>query len=161
LSTNYETNVFLDDRKVVTQLLEYFDEHFLGAHSRPVSQSLLDQYRQLWTERKKAEQDQRKLREKAARIGGLPANIPKQIQGHVFAFTGAIAGWPRKRKLYPRVERLGGRIVKKAAAMGSVQCLVHAEILGGRKSTQKLEVAHRKRIPIITEEQFFKLARLK
>jgi HKD family nuclease len=161
LSTNYETNVFLDDRKVVIQLLEYFDEHFLGAHSRPVSQRWLDQYHQLWTERKKAEQDQRKLRDKAARIGGLPANVPKQIQGHVFAFTGAIAGWPRKRKLYPRVERLGGRIVKKAAAMGSVQCLVHAEILSGRKSTQKLEVAHRKKIPIITEEQFFKLARLK
>lgn len=50
--------------------------------------------------------------------------------------------------------------MEKAGAMGSVQCLVHAEILGGRKSTQKLEIAHREQIPIITEEQFFKLARI-
>ncbi|MBZ5532784.1 MAG: hypothetical protein LAO20_15245 [Acidobacteriia bacterium] len=119
----------------------------------------LDQYRRFWTERQKAEQHQRKLREKAARIGHPPANTPNRIKGHVFAFTGRLAGWPR-RKLYPRVERLGGRVVEKAGAMGSVQCLVHAEILGGRKSTQKLEIAHREQIPIITEEQFFKLARI-
>jgi BRCT domain type II-containing protein len=41
--------------------------------------------------------------------------------------------------------------------MGSTECLVHAEILGGRKTTQKLLKARQLNIPIITEEQFFKL----
>lgn len=161
LSTNYETNVFVDQPKVVQQLVDYFDEHFLGAHARRVDQRWLDQYRQLWTERKKAEQRQRKLREKARDLGRPSANIPTRIKGHVFAFTGTIAGWPRKHRLYPYVERRGGRVVEKAGAMGAVECLVHAEILGGRQSTQKLVKARRQEIPIITEEQFFKLAGIK
>ncbi len=45
--------------------------------------------------------------------------------------------------------------------MGSTECLVHAEILGGRKSTRKLVRAHQQNIPIITEEQFFRLAGVK
>jgi len=49
-------------------------------------------------------------------------------------------------------------VAKKARSMGSAECLVHAEILGGRKSTQKLIEAGVQRIPIITEEQFFNIA---
>jgi hypothetical protein len=63
-----------------------------------------------------------------------------------------------EKRLESESEPRGGRIVEKAGAMGSVQCLVHAEILGGRKTTEKLAIARRQRIPIITEEQFFKLA---
>jgi hypothetical protein len=39
--------------------------------------------------------------------------------------------------------------------MGSANCLVHGEILGGRKSTRKLVKARQLNIPIISEEQFF------
>jgi hypothetical protein len=158
---NFETNIFVDKRKVVQQLFDYFEEHFQGAHARRVDQSWLDQYRRLWTERKQIEQLQRRLRERARTLGGPPPNVPKRIRGHVFAFTGWIAGWPRDSRLYPYVKRHGGRIAKVADAMKSAECLVHAEILGGRKSTRKLEKARERDIPIITEEQFFKLAGIK
>jgi len=52
-------------------------------------------------------------------------------------------------------------VADKAGGVGSAECLIHAEILGGRKSTLKLVKAHQLKIPIITEEQFFKLARRK
>ena len=45
--------------------------------------------------------------------------------------------WPRDAKLYPYVKRHGGRIAETAGAMGSANCLVHGEILGGRKNTRK------------------------
>jgi len=161
LSKNYETNVFVDEHKVVQQFLDYFKEHFHGAHAKRIDQRWLDQYRHLWAERKKAEELQRKLRAKAIRLGGILPNIPKRIRGHIFAFTGKIADWPRTATLYPYVEEHGGHVAKRAAAMSSAECLVHAEILGGRKSTKKLMRAHQLNIPIITEEQFFKLARIK
>lgn len=161
LNGNYESNVFVEERKTVQQLLDYFEEHFRGAHARRVDQRWLDQYRQLWTERKKTEQRQRRLRERARRLGGPPPNIPKGIKGHVFAFTGKIADWPRDSRLYPYVRRHGGRLAEGAGAMTSAECLVHAEILGGRKSTRKLVKARALKIPIITEEQFFKLAGVK
>jgi HKD family nuclease len=34
LSENYETNVFLNERRVVQDFLDYFEEHFQGAHAR-------------------------------------------------------------------------------------------------------------------------------
>jgi HKD family nuclease len=154
LSENHETNVFLNDRRVVQKFLDYFEEHFQGAHARRVDQRWLDQYRQLWIERKKTERRQRTLREKARRLGTPPSNVPNRIKGHAFAFTGRIAGWPRERILHPRVERRGGRVAKSIA---SAECLVHAELLGGRKTTRKLVKARQMNIPIITEEQFLKL----
>jgi HKD family nuclease len=154
LSENHETNVFLNDRRIIQTFLDYFEEHFQGAHARSVNQRWLDQYRQLWIERKRTEQRQRRLREKARSLDKPPSNVPSRIKGHVFAFTGKIAGWPRKRILYPRVERRGGRVAK---SIGSAECLVHAEILGGRKTTRKLAKARQMNIPIITEEQFLRL----
>lgn len=158
LSENHETNVFLNDGGIVQTFLDYFEEHFQGAHARRVDQHWLDQYRQLWIERKKNEQRQRRLREKARSLGNPPSNAPNRIKGRVFAFTGKIAGWPRERVLYPRVEQRGGRV---ARSIGSAECLVHAEILGGRKITRKLLKARQMNIPIITEEQFLSLIRRK
>jgi NAD-dependent DNA ligase len=76
----------------------------------------------------------------------------------VFAFTGKIPGWPRRRILYPRVEERGGQVAK---SIGTAECLVHAEILGGRKTTRKLVKARQMNIPIITEEQFLSLIKRK
>jgi len=154
LGKNYEANVLLDDRRVVQTFQDYFEEHFQGAHARRIDQRWLDQYRRLWIERKKTEQRQRRFREKARSLGQSPSKVLNGVKGHVFAFTGKIAGWPRKRILYPRVERRGGEVAK---SIGSAECLVHAEILGGRKTTRKLVKARQMNIPIITEEQFLKL----
>ncbi len=158
LSGNYEANVLLDSPTIVQKFQDYFDEQFQGAHARRVDQRWLDQYRQLWIERRKIEQRQRKLREDARSLGQLPRNAPSRIKGHAFAFTGRIDGWPRNRILYPRVQRRGGIVAK---TVGSAECLVHAEILGGRKSTRKLVGARKMNIPIITEEQFLKLMGVK
>ena len=151
LGTNYEANILLDDRRIVQKFLDYFEEHFQGAHAKRIDQHWLDQYRQLWIEREKAEQRQRRLREKARSLGKPPSNAPNRIKGHVFAFTGRIAGWPRK-KLYPYVEHRGGRLAMTARGIGSAECLVHAEVLGGRRITRKLLKARQMNIPIITEE---------
>jgi HKD family nuclease len=154
LGKNHETNVLLDDRQVVESFQDYFEEHFQGAHARRVDEEWLNQYRQLWIDRKKAEQRQRQLREEARSLGGTPSKTPEKLKGHVFAFTGRIADWPRKRILYPRVERRGAQVAK---SIGSAQYLVQAELLGGRKTTRKLIKARKLKIPIITEEQFLKL----
>jgi HKD family nuclease len=138
LSSNYETNVFVDEPRAVRQFLDYFDEHFQGAHARRVDEDWLDQYRRLWTQRKRVEEQQRRLQREARSLGRPPRNIPTEIKGHVFAFTGKIVDWPRDDRLYPYVERRGGSVAKKAGSMNSAECLVHAEILGGRRSTRKL-----------------------
>lgn len=69
LSTNYETNVLLDDRRVLRRFIDYFDEHFEGAHARSVDNKWLDQYKRLWSERQKVERRQRELRNKARKLG--------------------------------------------------------------------------------------------
>jgi HKD family nuclease len=158
LSLNHETNLVIDDRSVVRQLIDYFDEHFEGAHAKAVDHFWLSQCRDLWAKRKKAEKRQRQLRDVARTLGKPPADIPSRLRGHVFAFTGGIADWPRDHKLYPYVTKHGGHVAKSAGSMAGAECLVHAEILGGRKTTKKLVRARERNIPIITEEQFFKLA---
>ena len=154
LGKNHEANVLLDDREVVESFQDYFEQHFQGAHARRVDEDWLNQYRQLWIDRKKAEQRQRQLREEARSLGGTPSKAPNKLTGHIFAFTGRIADWPRKRILYPQVERRGAQVAK---SIGSAQYLVQAELLGGRKTTRKLIKARKLKIPIITEEQFLKL----
>src|ERR1039458_7773388 len=79
LLENYETNVFLNNRRVAQKFIDYFEEHFQGAHARRVDQRWLDQYRQLWIERKKIEQRQRRLREKARSLGQPQSKIPNRI----------------------------------------------------------------------------------
>jgi HKD family nuclease len=154
LRENHETNIFLNHRRIVQTFLDYFEEQFQGAHARKIDKRWLDQYRQLWSERRKIEKRQRNLREKARHLGTTPSNTVNRIKGHVYAFTGSIAGWPRERILYPRVKRRGGYVAKNIT---SAECLVHAELLGGRKTTRKLVKARQMNIPIITEEQFLKL----
>lgn len=158
LDANYETNVLLDDERVVRQFLDYFEEHFQGAHAKPVDEFWLDQYTHLWTKRKRAEERQRRLREKTRTLGKPSANIPHHLRGHVFAFTGAIADWPRESRLYPYILKRGGHFARSADSMAGAECLVHGDILGGRKTTKKLKAAREHNIPIITEEQFLKLA---
>ena len=161
LDTNYEMNMLVDDEKIVRQLLDCFEEHFRGAHARKVDGRWLDQYRRLWAERAKTEQRQRALREKVRHLGKPPYGMPQGIRNHVFAFTGKIADWPRESRLYPYVRRHGGQVASKAGSMKPAEYLVHGEILGGRRSTRKLEKAHELNMPIITEEMFFRLAGLK
>jgi HKD family nuclease len=154
LGGNHEANVLLDSPRIVRGFQDFFDDRFHGAHARQVDQRWLDQYRQLWIERSKVEQRQRKLREDARSLGKVLANVPNRIKGHAFAFTGRIKGWPRRKVLYPRVERRGGSVTEN---MGSAECLVHADILGDRKTTRKLRKARKMNIPIISQEQFLRL----
>ena len=158
LSTNYETNVLVDDARVVRQFLDYFEEHFVGAHANEVDRFWLEQYKHVWTERRKIEEHQRRLRDKARSLGKVRADLPRRLRGHIFAFTGGIAEWPRHSRLYPYVIKHGGQVAKSANSMAGAECVVHANILGGRKTTQKLLTARERNIPIITEEQFFELA---
>jgi NAD-dependent DNA ligase len=157
LNGNYETNLLIDGDAVVRQLLEYIEEHLEGAYAKELDRDWLSEYERLWTERKQAEQRQRKLRERTRRLGKPPANVPDKIKGSTFAFTGKIDGWSRD-KLYPYVLRHGGHLARKAESMAKANCLVQGEILGGRESTKKLAKAHERHIPIITEEEFRKLA---
>jgi HKD family nuclease len=133
LSENYETNVFLNERKVVQDFLDYFEEHFQGAHARRVDQRWLDQYRQLWVERKKTEQRQRRLREKARSVGKPPSNVPNRIkavrlrlQGEspgglarescILAWNGAGASWQRVSVQRSALSTLKSWAVEKALA---------------------------------------------
>jgi hypothetical protein len=155
---NYEANVLVSEQKLVRQLLDYFEEHFSGAHAKRITEEWLRGYRQVWLERQKVVNRLRAARSKVRRIGTkaeTEQSPPRRIRGHVFAFTGRIADWPRETKLYPRVKRLGGQIAPYADGMGQAHCLVHADILGGRKSTRKLLRARELSLPVITEEEFF------
>lgn len=160
LNGNHEANLLITEGAVVQQLLDYVEEHFEGAHSKLVDSSWLAEYQQLWVQRKQVEQHQRRLRENTRKLGKPPLNLPSKIRDNTFAFTGKIEDWPRKR-LYPFVQRHKGHVANKAESMALANCLVQGEILGGRKSTKKLLKARERRIPIITEEQFRKLAGIK
>src|SRR5262249_10499028 len=149
-----------DHPRLVRGLLDYFLEHFRGGHSKSVDHRWLEQYRQLWTQRNKAIRVLSKLREKVRRLKlTLPSKRPppKRIKGHVFPFTGAICNWPREQKLYPSIRKLGGMIATTAKTVLGADCLVHGDILGGKTSTRKLEYVTQSEIPVITEDDFFKI----
>jgi HKD family nuclease len=157
---NYEANVFLDNKESLGELLDYFDQQFEGAYARQIDDTWFDNYLKWWKEREKAERKLQQLREKVRK---LPAKrrfvktLPKRIKGFAFAFTGRIDEWPRERKLYPTVRRLGGQIVFSADSITNADCLVHGEILAPRKDTKKLRGAIQNNIPRITEEEFLKI----
>ncbi len=161
LVENYEASLFVDDRVAVARLLEFFDENFKGGHSRQVDAKWLQRYRVVFQARQGAMKALKRAREKARHLRAKPPQskpIPKRVRGYTFAFTGRITDWPREAELYPYVRKLGGDIADRPKSMGRTDCLVHGNILGGRKSTLKLDAATRFDIPIITHEEFFKLA---
>jgi HKD family nuclease len=155
---NYEANVFLDNKKSLGELLDYFEQQFEGAYARQIDDTWFDNYLKWWKEREKAERKLQQIREKVRKLPAkrrFAKTLPKRIKGFAFAFTGKIYEWPRKRILYPTVRRFGGKIVLDARAIENADCLVHGEILGSRKDTKKLRGARQNGIPIITEEEFF------
>jgi HKD family nuclease len=159
LAENYEANVLVQSESVTNELTEYFDEHFEGAYSSDVTSEWIAEYRKEWAKRKKLIERLRKLRQKtqvAARKKSRNLHLPKRIKGYHIAFTGGIPDWPRTKKLYPLVKKLGGHIVE-AEHISNANYLIHAEMMNGRKSTRKLRGAHHFRIPIITEEEFWSL----
>jgi HKD family nuclease len=162
MGMNYEANVWLDDRDIVGTFLDYFTEHFQGGRARNVSEAWLEQYRAYWAQRKKLIEALRRVREKIRRLRARPTSrkpVPKRVRGHTFAFTGKITDWPRERRLYPLVNRLKGTVVKHAKGIVRVDCLVHGDILGRKKTTRKLCTARQNGVPIIQEEEFFMIVK--
>jgi len=162
LNENYEASLFIDDRPAVRGLLDFFNENFKGGHARKIDLSWLQKYRAVFRWRQKVNRASRRAREKARRLRAKPPQskpIPPRIRGYTFAFTGKIADWPREARLYPLVRKLGGDIAERASSMGSAHCLVHGNILGGRKSTLKLDAAVAGDIPVVTDEDFFRIAK--
>lgn len=161
-SENYEACLLIERRPAVLQLLDYFNEHFKGAHSRKIDAAWLKRYRAAFEIRRKALAALARARLKARQLGAIrPSSkpVPSRVRGYTFAFTGRIKDWPRDEKLYPYVRRLGGDIADRSGSIGRAHCLIHGDILGGRKSTRKLDAAAELQIPIINEEEFFALAR--
>ena len=159
LAENYEANILVQSGAITDELVEYFDEHFEGAYSSDVTSEWIAEYRREWAKRKKLIERLRRLRQKtqvAARKKSRNLHLPKRIKGYHIAFTGGISDWPRTKKLYPLVKRLGGHIVE-AEHISNANYLIHAEMMNGRKSTRKLRGAHHFKIPIITEEEFWSL----
>jgi len=157
LRENFEANLLVDDTLCTQKLEDYFDELFEGARARRISEVWLERYRRLWRKAKRLDQAQRRHRREIRRLRTEPreSHIPNRIRGLKYTFTGKISDWPREKRLYPLVERYGGLIAQKANSMAVADFLVHGDILGGRKSTQKLKAARQRNLPIITEEEFF------
>lgn len=156
LKNNYEASFWSDEPAAVARMAEYFDELHHGGHARSITSSWLARYQQLWEERQQQQQAVERSREKVRSIPPDPPSqkIPRRIRGHKFVFTGGIAGWPRERRLYPRVRKLGGLIGSKASALPEAACLVHGNSLEGKRATVKLRAARGLGVPIISEEEF-------
>lgn len=155
-----EKLIYLDDQRAARNCLDYFDENFKGGHTRTIDEQWIDKYRSQFTLRLKAMKALQKARDRvlrlrAKRIASKP--VPLRIRGYKFGFTGKIEGWPRDTELYPLVQKLGGLIALRAGSIPSADCLVHGQILGGRKSTLKLNSAEENEVPIISDEDFFEI----
>ncbi|SRR6266566_2343331 len=64
LTENHEANIGVRSGSVVSELTEYFDEHFEGAYSSQVTSEWLADYRDEWLLRKKLFDRLKKLRQK-------------------------------------------------------------------------------------------------
>jgi HKD family nuclease len=160
LTENHEANIWVRSGSVVSELTEYFDEHFEGAYSSQVTSEWLADYRDEWLLRKKLFDQLRRLRQKSqakSRRHAPQSRLPKRIKDSLLAFTGGIRDWPR-RELYPLVRRLGGWTVE-VDSVRRADGLVHAEFFGGRKTSRKLQNARKFKVPVMTEEDFWALAR--
>lgn len=158
LAQNWEANIQVSGSGVEA-FSGYFDELFDGGYARELDDKWLSRYRRLWAERNAAKKTFYALRRKVRSIGSKRTDnrVPARIMGSIFAFTGKIDEFPRKGVLYPMIRKYKGDFRDSEKGMGRVNCLVHAEILGGRESTQKLERARELRIPIISQEEFFRM----
>ena len=159
LTENYEANVLVEADTVAGELSDYFDEHFQGAYSEDLTSEWLEPYFKEWVKRKKLLDKLRQLPPKnraRAHTNIEKVDTPKRISGYRFAFTGGIPDWPRAKMLYPCVRKLGGRIIE-AEHITSADCLVHGEVMSGRKTTRKLRGARQNKIPVIPQEEFMAL----
>ena len=107
LRDNFEVNLLTSDRALLNKLRDHFDAMFEGSRARTVTLGSLDLYRQHWARRLRALKEITSLVPKPKRHAADAP--PNRIRGESFAFTGRIDGWPRQRKLYPTIKRLGGR----------------------------------------------------
>ena len=108
LRDNFEVNLLTSDRALLNKLRDHFDAMFEGSRARTVTLDWLDLYRQHWARRLRALKEITSLVPKPKRHAA--DEPPNRIRGESFAFTGRIDGWPRQRKLYPTIKRLGGRV---------------------------------------------------
>ena len=156
LKNNYEASFWSDEPAATTKLAEYFEELHNGGHARAITDEWLMLYRRLWQERQRQQHEAEKTRKKVRSIqpDSATRKLPRRIKGYKFVFTGGISGWPRERKLYPRVRRLGGLIGLKAGALSTSDFLVHGDRLEGKRATVKLKAARDLGVPIISEEEF-------
>ncbi len=159
LEVNVEASVLVDDRSTVNSLSDFFEEHFEGYQAEEVDRKWLAGYRATWIERRRANEEADKARRKARGIPPVAPKkpIPRRIQGHAFAFTGRIPGWPREACLYPKVHKMGGQIVARAEHIEQADCLVHGILQGDRDETHKLRGARQKGIGIIGMDRFLKM----
>lgn len=159
LEVNVEASVFVDDRSTVKSLAGFFEAHFEGYQAEAVDRKWLAGYRATWIERRRANDATEKARRKASEIAPVPPKkpIPRRIQGHTFAFTGRIPGWPREARLYRAIADMDGRIVARAEHIDQAHCLVQGILQGDREETHKLRGARQKGIGIIGMEQFLKM----
>lgn len=158
LRTNHEANVLVDG-SAAADFEDYFGELFNGAYAHDVTRRWLTAYRASWNERRDNIERAEHLRAQAHRTAPdpRPQTVPKRIRGHKFVFTGRIVGWPRERKLYPWVRRLGGEIGLRDSAVAQATALVQGEAMGDRK-TLKLKAARACGALILTEREFFDIA---
>ena len=162
LAGNYEASLFVDDQRVARRCLDFFEENFKGGHARRIDATWLDRYEANFQLRAKAMKSLAKARNRVRRLRAKRTQsrpIPWRIRGFKFGFTGKIEEWPREKRLYPFVRRRGGEIASTASSLKSADCLVHGQILGGRKSTRKLAAAENHQIPVIPDEEFFEIAK--
>jgi HKD family nuclease len=161
LADNYEVSLFVDDHRAARTCLDFFEENFKGGHARKIDAAWLDRYQSNFQLRVKAMKWLEKARNRVRRLRAKRTQsrpVPSQIRGFKFGFTGKIEDWPREKRLYPFVRRRGGEVANKASSLRSADCLVHGQILGGRKSTRKLAAAESHQIPVIPDEEFFEIA---
>lgn len=158
LRTNYEANVLLDGT-AAADFGDYFGELFNGAYAHDVTRRWLKAYRTIWKDRRDNVAKAERLRTKALRTPADPRTqpVPNRVRGHKFVFTGRIVGWPRERRLYPWVRRLGGEIGLRDSAVPKAAALVQGEAMGNH-DTLKLKTARGCGALILTQQEFFDIA---
>ena len=156
LTANIEAGILVDDIRSTAKLHDYLDEIYEGGHAKEVDAEWLADYRKLWREREKLQQQVDRVRSKASRLRASKnetARIPSRIKGSRFLFTGRLTEFSRE-KLHKLVEKFGGRALKGEGSAGTVDCLVSGKLSGGRKTTRKQRAARACGTPVIHAEQF-------